>query len=233
VGFCADLTGRGVEPELVALARLAVARLADRGAIVAEIELDLSPGHDAFVALRGLWVLAHFGELLDDIDRMGENLANNLRLGLDLAPMQIARAMQERGRIFDKVRAVLEDVDVLITPTVAVPPFRIEDGPPREICGHPMATYIDWIAPTYLLSLTSLPVLAVPCGRDARGMPAGVQILGPVDAEESILTVGAALEACVPPAFPELAPLRAAAQAASSPTSPPPPATSPGSRRGA
>jgi amidase len=233
VGFCPDLTGRGIEPELVALARQAVARLADRGAIVEEIDLDLSSGHETFVTLRGLWVLAHFGHLLDDIDQMGENLANNLRLGLELGPMQIARAMQERGRIFDKVRAVLEDVDVLITPTVAVPPFRIEDGPPRAISGHPMVTYIDWIAPTYLLSLTSLPVLAVPCGRDGRGMPAGVQILGPVDAEESILTVGAALEACVPPAFPELAPLRAAAQAAASPTSPPPPATSPGSRRGA
>lgn len=230
VGFCADLTGRGVEPELVALARQAVASLADRGAIVEEIELDLSPGHEAFVALRGLWALAQFGALLDEIDHLGDNLAGNLRQGLALAPMQIAAAMQERGRIFDRVRAVLEDVDVLITPTVAVPPFRIEDGPPREICGHAMATYIDWIAPTYLLSLTSLPVLAVPCGHDGRGMPAGVQILGPVDAEESILTVGAALEACVPPALPELAPLRAAAQDAVRPTSPPPGAT-PGPRR--
>jgi amidase len=228
VGFCADLTGRGIEPELVALARQAVARLADRGAIVEEIDLDLSSGHDAFVALRGLWVLAHFGELLDHIDQMGENLAGNLRLGLELGPMQIAAAMRERGRIFDRVRAVLEDVDVLITPTVAVPPFRIEDGPPRTIGGEPMTSYIDWIAPTYLLSLTSLPVLAVPCGHDGRGMPAGVQILGPVDAEESILTVGAALEACVPPAFPELGPLRAAAKDASRPTIPPP-----GTRRGA
>lgn len=233
VGFCADLTGRGVEPELVALGRQAVARLADRGAIVEEIDLDLSSGHEAFVTLRGLWALAHFGHLLDRIDQMGENLAGNLRLGLELLPLDVARAMQERGRIFDKVRAVLEDVDVLITPTVAVPPFRVEDGPPRAISGHPMVTYIDWIAPTYLLSLTSLPVLAVPCGRDGRGMPAGVQILGPVDAEESVLTVGAALEACIPPAFPELAPLREAARTATSPTAPPAATPSPtGARRG-
>jgi amidase len=213
VGFCADVTGRGVEPELVALARQAAARLADHGAVVEEIDLDLSAGHEVFVTLRGLWVLAHFGHLLDRIDQLGENLASNLRLGAALSPVAIGKAMQARSRLFEQVHALFARVDALITPAVAVPPFRIEDGPPREIHGHPMVTYIDWIAPTYLLSLSSLPVLAVPCGRDARGLPAGVQIVGPVDGEERILAVGAALEASVSLGVPDLDAVRAAARA--------------------
>lgn len=213
VGFCADVTGRGMEPELVALARQAAARLGEHGAVVEELDLDLSAGHEVFVTLRGLWVLAHFGHLIDRIDQLGENLANNLRLGLALSPMAIAMAMQERSRLFETVRAAFERVDVLVTPTVAVPPFRIDDGPPREIHGHPMVTYIDWIAPTYLLSLSSLPVLAVPCGRDARGLPAGVQIVGPVDGEERILGVGAALESSVQLGLPALESVRDAARA--------------------
>lgn len=216
VGFCADVTGRGMEPELCTLARQAAARLAEHGAVVEETELDLSAGHEVFVTLRGLWVLAHFGHLVDRIDQLGENLANNLRLGMALSPVAIGRAMQERSRLFEKVHAMFERCDVLITPTVAVPPFRIDDGPPREIHGHPMVTYIDWIAPTYLLSLSSLPVLAVPCGRDARGLPAGVQIVGPVDGEERILAVGAALEASIRLGLPGLESVRDAARAAAS-----------------
>ena len=213
VGFCADVTGRGMEPELVALARQAAARLGEHGAVVEELDLDLSAGHEVFVTLRGLWVLAHFGHLIDRIDQLGENLASNLRLGLALSPMAIAMAMQERSRLFEAARAAFERVDVLVTPTVAVPPFRVDDGPPREIHGHPMVTYIDWIAPTYLLSLSSLPVLAVPCGLDARGLPAGVQIVGPVDGEERILGVGAALESSVQLGLPALERVRDAARA--------------------
>lgn len=214
VGFCADITGRGVEPALVALARQAADALAAEGAEVEELALDLSAGHEVFLALRGLWVLGQHLGLVARMAELGDNLAGNLRLGLSLSPAQIATAMQQRGALFETVRAALARVDVLLTPTVAVPPFRIADGLPTEIGGHPMQTYIDWIAPTYLLSLTSLPVLSVPCGQDADGLPAGVQVVGPVDGEERILTVGAAIEARVRPALPGLARLREAAGAA-------------------
>lgn len=214
VGFCADITGRGMDPALVALARQAADALAAEGARVEELDLDLSSGHEAFLALRGLWVLGQHLELVDRLDQLGDNLAGNLRLGLALSPAQIATAMQERSALFRTVSAALARVDVLLTPTVAVPPFRIADGLPTEVNGHPMQTYIDWIAPTYLLSLTSLPVLNVPCGHDADGLPAGVQLVGPVDGEERVLGVGAAIEARIQPAQPRLAPLREAARRA-------------------
>ena len=42
-----------------------------------------------------------------------------------------------------------------------------------------MKTYIDWIAPTFILSLAGLPVASVPAGIDSRSLPVGIQIVGP------------------------------------------------------
>jgi amidase len=50
---------------------------------------------------------------------------------------------------------------------------------------------VDWIAPTFVWSMTGLPVAAVPAGLDARGLPVGLQIVGPPLGEELILTVAA------------------------------------------
>ncbi len=69
-------------------------------------------------------------------------------------------------------------VDCLLTPTAAVPPFAVEQNYPETVAGTVMRTYVDWFAPTFLLSLTGLPVASVPCGLDARGLPVGLQVVG-------------------------------------------------------
>ena len=60
---------------------------------------------------------------------------------------------------------------------------------PETIAGKPMKSYVDWFAPTFLLSLTSLPVASVPCGLDSRGLPVGLQIVGPPMGEEKVLAL--------------------------------------------
>jgi amidase len=57
-----------------------------------------------------------------------------------------------------------------------------------------MQTYVDWIAPTFVLSLTGLPVASVPCGLDARGLPVGLQIVGRMGGEEAVLALAAEIQ---------------------------------------
>ena len=57
-----------------------------------------------------------------------------------------------------------------------------------------MQTYVDWIAPTFVLSLTGLPVASVPCGLDASGMPVGLQIVGRPHGEEAVLALAAEVQ---------------------------------------
>jgi len=90
-----------------------------------------------------------------------------------------------------------------LTPCVAVPPFPVEQNYPDAIAGKPMQTYIDWIAPTFVLSLTGLPVACVPAGLDSAGMPVGLQIAGKQFGEESVLALSAQLQKLRPIALPQ------------------------------
>lgn len=57
-----------------------------------------------------------------------------------------------------------------------------------------MDSYIEWIAPTFVLSLTGLPVACVPAGLDPAGLPVGIQVAGPPQAEEAVLALAGRLE---------------------------------------
>ena len=63
-----------------------------------------------------------------------------------------------------------------------------------EINGTPMATYIDWIAPTFVISLLGLPALSVPAGLNGQGLPLGLQLIGRPWEEGELLNVAHALE---------------------------------------
>ena len=67
-----------------------------------------------------------------------------------------------------------------------------------------MQTYIDWIAPTFVLSLTGLPVASVPCGLDGDGLPVGLQIVGRPQGEEAVLALAAAVQRANPIGLPVL-----------------------------
>ena len=131
---------------------------------------------------------------LDRIDDFGVNVRANVEAGLALAPRDLARAHHERGLLWARMRALFAGVDYLLTPTTAVPPFPVEQNYPTEVAGRAMRTYVDWFAPTFLLSLTGLPIASVPVGHDARGLPVGLQVVGRPLGEEAVLTCAAALE---------------------------------------
>jgi amidase len=80
---------------------------------------------------------------------------------------------------------------------MAVSPFPVEQNYPDAIAGTPLKTYIDWIAPTFVLSLTGLPVASVPCGLST-GMPVGLQIVGRPQGEEAVLALAAAIQRANP-----------------------------------
>ena len=148
------------------------------GARVEEVDFDLSAGRPSFLALRGEWFVNWMYSRLDQQHRLGANVANNVKAGLAGTVRELAGAEVVRGQLWHRFREFFERYDHLITPCVAVPPFPVEQNYPDSIAGKPMQTYMDWIAPTFVLSLTGLPVGAVPCGRDAGGMPVGMQIVG-------------------------------------------------------
>jgi amidase len=194
IGYCQDIAGIGVDPGIERVCRAAAFNLNGIGAHVEELNLDLSPGRPAFLALRGLWFVAQMFPRLDKQDRFGTNVGNNVRSGLQVTTKDLAAAEDFRGQLWQQFRDFFGKFDYLLTPCMAVPPFPVEQNYPDNIAGKPMQTYIDWIAPTFVLSLTGLPVASVPAGLDSSGMPVGLQIVATQFGEEAVLALAAEIQ---------------------------------------
>jgi amidase len=195
VAYAADPAGIGIDADVESVCRDAAFALRDEGgASVQEVSIDLAFARPAFLALRGLWFVTHLHDHLDKRDRFGTNVANNVRAGLETTVEQLAEAEQVRGRVWTLCRDLFSRTDCIVTPCMAVPPFPVGQNYPDTIGGRPMTTYVDWIAPTFVWSLTGLPVAAVPAGLDAKGLPVGLQIVGPPFGEELVLATAAEIE---------------------------------------
>jgi amidase len=185
--YAPDIGGNGVDREIERICRAAALDLREARAVVDEREINLSDGRDAFLALRGEAMVGNHLDKLERIGELGDNLAGNIRSGLALTVSDIARAERKRAEIWHRWRAIFESYDLVLTPAVAVPPFPVEKNYPDVIEGRKLQNYMDWIAPTFLVSLAALPAASVPAGLTAAKLPVGLQIVGPRFSEPSIL----------------------------------------------
>ena len=203
IGYVSDISGVGVEREIDAVCRKAARNFEAAGARVEETTLDLSEGRMAFPVLRGMAVVLTHRNRLDKIDHMGKNLAGNIRSGQALTTEQVLNAEAARAQLWQRTNEFFSRYDVLLTPCVPVAPFPVEQGHPESIGGRAMNSYIDWIAPTFVLTLVSVPAASVPAGLDSRGLPVGLQIVCPRFQEATVLGLARILQERIPmPAVP-------------------------------
>ncbi len=198
VAYAPDVAGLGTDPALERVCRETAESLDSSGVEVEEIDLDLSAGLETFLTRRGRWMVEHHRSRLGRLGDLGPNLAGNIRAGLALTAADVEAAETAREELRRKMRVLLETHDHLLTPCVPVPPFPVEQDYPESIGGRRMETYIEWIAPTFVLTLTGLPVACVPAGLDPNGLPVGIQVVGPPKGEESVLSLAGRLEALRP-----------------------------------
>ncbi len=57
-----------------------------------------------------------------------------------------------------------------------------------------MPTYMRWLAITYAPTMALCCAAVVPCGRDHKGLPFGLQIIGPKGSDLRVLEVALALQ---------------------------------------
>jgi aspartyl-tRNA(Asn)/glutamyl-tRNA(Gln) amidotransferase subunit A len=92
---------------------------------------------------------------------------------------RVAAAVRRREALVEEVAALFDEVDVLITPTTAVPAFPAEGPPPDTIDGQPAQPLGASATPfTMLANLCWNPAVSVPAGLTSAGLPVGLQING-------------------------------------------------------
>lgn len=96
-----------------------------------------------------------------------------------------------------EVQSFLARFDLLLTPTVAVPPFPVKKSPPREV-GSRLVSPLGWMPFAYPFNFTGQPAASVPAGFTEDGRPVGLQIVGRRHADRAVLAASAAFEAACP-----------------------------------
>ena len=126
---------------------------------------------------------------------MKPEIVGNIELGLSLPPSELGGAQLERGRIVHEMAAFLREHSILACPAACVAPFPIEERWVAEVDGIRFENYVEWLRITSALTLTGCPVIAIPCGFTAAGLPVGIQLVAPHGEEAALLRAAAAIEA--------------------------------------
>jgi amidase len=156
---------------------------------------DFGEADRCFEVIRAVQFVGRYQETYErDPSLLGPNVRANYEQGAAMSLADFAWAHMEQTRIYRRVQRFFEEYDVLITPTVPITPFPWEQLYLAEMNGQPLRTYFHWLALTYGITLTGHPAVSIPCGVDERGMPFGLQIVGPHRRDRFTLGVAAALE---------------------------------------
>ena len=203
----ASPTGSDVHTDCVAGAHAAASLCESLGHHMEEATLDVDG--DAFVgdfvnawAAGNAWAIADWEARLGraateaDVEPLSWAL---IQLGRSLSAAQYLTAVQGLQRATRRIAAAFEQFDVLLTPTLAEPPAPLGtfDSPP----GEPLAGLLraaDYVPFTPPFNVTGQPGISLPLHWNEAGLPIGVQFVGRLGDEESLLALAGELERAAP-----------------------------------
>ncbi|RNJ26573.1 amidase [Halosegnis longus] len=135
------------------------------------------------------------GEHADDVS---SSLLATIALGEGHDAVEHNAQNVVRTAMYEAIEAAIGDHDALVCPTLAVPPFPLEEDDPTEIAGEPAnGTLTDWSLP-WVFNVTGHPVVSVPAGLTDDGLPVGLQLVGNRYTEKQLLATARAFERANP-----------------------------------
>ncbi len=185
-----------VAPEVRALAETAAKRFQDFGCQVEEVERIFADPDPIWAPLFYAGVAARLEPFLAEWrDRIDPGLLEVVEEGNRLSGVELTKASFARAAFYQEVRQFFQRYDLLLSPTLAVPPFAAGMERPPD---YPAGSRLSWVAFTYPFNLTGHPAATVPCGFTADSLPIGLQIVGRRLQDGLVLRASAAFEAALP-----------------------------------
>ncbi|MBI4611588.1 MAG: amidase [Candidatus Rokubacteria bacterium] len=198
VAWSPNLGYATVDPEVQTVCEKAARRFKEFGCKVEAADPGWPSPHAAWevifcggIATR---LAPYLPERRQDIDA---GLVRIIEEALKWPPTRYVQAWFDRLTFWDHVRKFFAKYDLLLTPAVACPPFKVGLDNPLEIAGRPIPPY-GWIPFTYPFNLTGQPAASVPAGFTRDGLPVGLQIVGRRFDEATVLRAAASFERAQP-----------------------------------
>ncbi|MEL7976045.1 amidase [Isoptericola sp. F-RaC21] len=151
---------------------------------------------DLFLTWRW-WSMLGYGDLYDDPStrrKMKPELVWEIENGLRLSARDVAEAVEARTAWYGAVSDLFAEYDFVLAPSAQVFPFDKETHWPSSVDGREMDTYHRWMETVAPWTMSAHPVAGVPVGFDDRGLPMGVQIIGPDNGDRAVLQLAHAYE---------------------------------------
>lgn len=170
------------------------------GAAVTEIRL---PDHDElFEMFLRHWYVAAAARVASinpqDRELVDPGLLQAARIGERYSAVELMKAEVQRIKFGAQMDILLEAYDYILAPSVAIPPFEAELAVPRN---SGMSDWTEWLSFTFPINLSQQPACSVPCGLTARGLPIGLQIIGPRAGDSSVLSAALTIQDMYPDRF--------------------------------
>ncbi len=213
VGLPREYFTAGIQPEVEAAVRAAVEKLASLGAKVVEISLPhMSYGLPVYYLIATAECSANmarfdgvrYGQREDAGDMwevytntrghlLGPEVKRRIMLGTyalsaGYYDAYYRKAQEVRTLIREDFDRAFEQVDVIATPATPTTAFKI-----GEKIGDPLQMYLSDVYTT-TVNLAGAAALSLPCGFDGRGLPIGLQLIGPAFEEGRLLRAGDAYQ---------------------------------------
>jgi amidase len=134
---------------------------------------------------------------LEHPERLELRTRNAARMGGAIPRALLERALAGEAQLATRLNRVLDDHDVLLSPTTATPPPRIGRLQGRGALWT-LNDVIGMVPYNGAWNLTGQPACSVPAGLDSEGLPRGVQLVGRPNDEATLLSLAAQIETARP-----------------------------------
>ncbi len=195
-----DLGFYAVHPEIEANTWAAVDALREQGAEVEEVVLDWSEEFNrAWLKLWAVFMAAYFGHNLERWrDKMDPVVVELMDSGFAMSAVENKRLAILRSRLGHRRADVLGRYDALLAPTMAQPAPPVEAKTWVHDCRDEQGRYTGRSMTEVFNLVGQCPVLSVPSGFTADGLPTALSICGRRFDDRGVLEVGKALEQARP-----------------------------------
>ncbi len=188
-----------MEPGVLALCEKALADFLDLGCEVdsCQPEFSLAQLWDCWLVHRHWLIQGSLGALYNDPDTrrwLKPEARWEVEGAAHLSAADVYRACQSRSDWYRALLRLFERYDFLLLPTAQVFPFDARQAWPRQIGGQEMDTYHRWMEVVIGPTLAGLPSISIPVGFNLAGLPMGMQIIGPPQADHAVLQLAHAHE---------------------------------------
>ena len=198
IGWSAKPVTLGVRPDPLHVQVLedTVRLLSDLGHDVREVDPRYPDPTPAFVPQFFAGIRAE-ADAVEHYRRLERRTRETYRMGAWVTPRVRQWALDRTEQVSVKANRVFDDIDVLLTPSIAHRPPTVGILGGRGTVSSALAA-MPAIAYAALWNVAGNPAASVPCGIAPDGLPTAVQLVGRTDDEATLLSLSAQIEAARP-----------------------------------